>query len=86
MLPIGLSKLGCDNIVPEMTMQILCIMVQANLPLNASICRLPSFPIFFSQKKLIIDGTGSNNIHVMYSTQETTKLPKPLYQLSHVSI
>ena len=33
--------------------------------------------------RLIIDGASSNNIHVKYFTQETTKLPKPLYQLFH---
>ena len=44
-----------DNIVHPKVMKILCILAQANFPLNASVCRLPSFIMHVSQKKLFID-------------------------------
>ena len=41
MTAIGVRKFGSDNIVQPKEMQILCILEQANFPLNASVCRLP---------------------------------------------
>jgi hypothetical protein len=87
MLPIGVRKLVFDNIVPWMVMPIVCILAQANFPLNASVCCLHSFMILVSEnKRLIIDGNSCNDIHVKYFTQEKNKLPKTLYQLSDNSI
>ena len=63
MLSIGVRKLGCENIVPRMVLQLLCILPKANFPLNASVNCLPSFLIVVSQKRLIIDVASSNNIH-----------------------
>ena len=57
------------------------IVISSNFPLCASEYHLPSF----HTKKLFIDG-DSIHIHVRNFVQSTTKLPKPLYQLSLESI
>ena len=84
MLQIVVKKLGCDiaHCTPNGYANTIYTWTQ-KLPFKC-ISMLSSFISnkCFTIKRLIIDGASSNNVHVKYFTQETTKLPKPLYQIS----
>ena len=87
MLSIGVRKLGCDIVHCTPNGHANTIYTPASKLAFKYISMLSLF-IYnncFTQKTLIIDGASNNIIHVKYFTQETSKLQKPLYQLSRES-
>jgi hypothetical protein len=82
MLPIGVRKLGCDIVHCTPNGHANTIYTRTSKLSFKSISMSSSFiyNICFTKKRLIIDGASNK-----YFTQETSKLQKPLYQLSRDS-